>query len=86
MSDNKDIIMTLDDEKKHIIPHDHREINAEQIYQFLDYKIGDTYTVETNNEHNLDTPVLSFFSDLMQDITNSVNEFAIPESEDEFDR
>ena len=67
MSDDKDIIITLDDENEHIISHDQREINAEQIFKLLDYKIGDTYTVETVNEHKLDPPVFTFFSSAGQE-------------------
>ena len=85
MSDDKDIIITLDDENEHIISHDQREINAEQIFKLLDYKIGDTYTVETVNEHKLDPPVFTFFSELIQDIVTSIGELIIPDIEHDLD-
>jgi len=44
-SDNS-IRFLVDDDEKFIIQSDKREISAEEIYNILDYKSGDTFALE----------------------------------------
>ena len=62
------------------ISKDNRTIKAEEIYNLLDFSRGDTYTVHSQNESELDAPVLEFFETLISDISKKLNK--IPDSVD----
>lgn len=72
MLPSKDIDIAVNDEIILTVSKDNRTVKADDIYRLLDYKIDDTYTIETVNENNLDAPVLKFFADLLQDIVNRI--------------
>lgn len=72
IDDDKNINITLSD-KTITIRKDKREIKAEEIYNMLDYKIGDKYKLEKLNNNNIDPNVFDLFYDLLQDIVNKLN-------------
>lgn len=72
MHNNKDITIASRD-RSLTIRHDNREIEAQDIYELLDYKKGDSYTVEKKNDHNLDENALDLFYDLIKDIVDKLN-------------
>lgn len=55
------------------IKREQRSIRADDIYKLLTYSRGDTYTIESDNEDNLDVAVLSYFTELFQDIACHLN-------------
>ena len=70
----KNIKISVNDSEKYIVKAQDRSISAEKIYEIMGFTMGDSYTVSSENEGNLDEPVLEFFVGLFQDITNKVNE------------
>lgn len=70
---SKDIEVFVNGDKKLTIGKASRRVKADDIYHLLDYSIGDTFTVESVNEGNIDKPVLGFFADLLNDISVGVN-------------
>jgi hypothetical protein len=73
MQPSKDIEVVLNDYDRFTIGKDQRSVKADDIYNLLAYSRGDTYTVESVNEKNVDVPVLQFFTELFGDITNRLN-------------
>lgn len=65
------------------ISKDDRSVKADDIYKLIDFSRGDKYTVETQNEENVDVPVLKFFEELLLDIVEKLNRIADLD-EDEF--
>lgn len=72
MLPSKDINIAVNDKVMLTVSKNNRTIKADDIYRLLDYKIDDTYTIETVNEDILDAPVLKFFANLLQDIINRI--------------
>lgn len=73
MEENKDIILRCNDNESIIIKSDERKIEAEDIYKFLDYSKGDTYSISIINEKEQDSQVVDFFYDLLLAITTKLS-------------
>ena len=76
MHKSKDIDIVLDNDHHISIKKDNRSIKADAVYSLLSYEIGDTFIVESVNEPNLDEPVLQFFTELIRDITDYLNQLS----------
>lgn len=72
MCDNKDISIKLNDIEKIKINKDNRKISAEDIFNLLDYSIGDQYRIKIRNESNIDPKVIEFFKDLLSGILDKL--------------
>lgn len=83
MQQSKEIDVTVDDHDGMTIGTDNRSVKAEDIYKLLGYARGDTYSVESVNEGNVDVPVLRFFTELFSDITGRLNRLS--ENQDDAD-
>lgn len=73
MNDNKDIVISVNNEEKLTIKKENRQIQANDIFDLLDYSNGDTYSFNVKNEKNYDAPVLQFFHELLADIVRGLN-------------
>ncbi|MDK7740072.1 hypothetical protein QP561_07395 [Veillonella nakazawae] len=74
MEENKDIILRSNyNESIIIIKSDERKIEAEDIFKFLDYSKGDTYSISIINEKGQDSQVVDFFYDLLLTITTKIS-------------
>lgn len=76
MENDKSIRIFVNDEEKHQIEENNRSIKANAIFEIMDFKLGDHYTVESINKSGVDSQVLEFFEKLISDIATKVN--AIP--------
>ena len=87
MQSNKDIDVVLNNHDGMTIGKGNRTVKADAIYDLLGYERGDTYTVESVNEHNVDAPVLQFFTELIKDITDRLNRLSEDQddAQEEFD-
>jgi len=74
MQDNKDISVKVNNKEKFIISHDNRSINANDIFELLEYSSGDSYLVNIVNEKKRDVVVIQFFSELLKDIISKLSE------------
>lgn len=83
MLPSRDIDVVLNDSIRIIITKDDRAVKADAIYNFLKYERGDTFEVESVNAQNLDAPVLQFFTELIQDITDRLNRMSNNQNIDE---
>ncbi len=72
MCENKDISIKLNDIEKIKINKDNRKISAEDIFNLLDYSIGDQYRIKIRNESNIDPKVIEFFKDLLSEILDKL--------------
>ena len=73
MQSNKDIAVMMNENLCLTINKDNRTIKADDIYRLLAYTKGDSFSVVSENESNLDTPVVQFFQELLEEITNRIN-------------
>lgn len=73
MKENRNIDILVSSKLKKTILEGDRRLSAQDIYDIIDYKIGDHLAVETKNEKGLDQDVLSFFSKMLDDICKSIN-------------
>lgn len=73
MEENKDIILRSNYNESIIIKSDERKIEAEDIFKFLDYSKGDTYSISIINEKGQDSQVVDFFYDLLLTITTKIS-------------
>ena len=89
MKDNKDIVISVNNKEKLSIKKNSRKIKAEDIFDLLNYSIGDSFNINIVNTNNLDAPVVDFFGELLKDITNKLmegeNEDVDMEEENELD-
>lgn len=89
MKDNKDIVISVNNQEKLSIKNNSRKIKAEDIFDLLDYSIGDSFNINIVNINNLDAPVVDFFGELLKDITDKLmegeNEDVDMEEENELD-
>ena len=72
MKDNKDIVISVNNQEKLSIKKNSRKIKAEDIFDLLDYSIGDSFNINIVNTNNLDAPVVDFFRELLKDITDKL--------------
>lgn len=76
MLPTRDIVISVEGGRSITIAKDNRSINANEIYNLLDFSRGDKITVESENEAEIDTPVLDFFKELITDIAQKLNKIA----------
>ena len=79
MCENKSIEIRVNEVKEHTILSDARSISAKEIYQVLDYNLGDKYTISSKNSNNLDGQVLAFFEEMLKKIIDGVNSIPLDE-------
>ena len=93
MNENKDIVISVNDDEKITIKKDNRKIQANEIFELLSYSNGDNFSFEIVNEKEYDVPVLQFFYELLVEIVNKLNmeettddeiDFNLSESESPF--
>lgn len=73
MNENKDIVISVNDDEKVTIKKDNRKIQANEIFELLSYSNGDNFSFEIVNEKEYDVPVLQFFYELLVEIVNKLN-------------
>lgn len=79
MNDDKSISIQIDGILGHTITMDDRSINADTIFSFFDFKMGDTYQIQKENPNNNDNKALDFFYDLINEIATKVNNIKLEE-------
>ena len=72
MNENRDIVISVNDDEKITIKKDNRKIQANEIFGLLSYSNGDNFSVEAINEKEYDVPVLQFFCELLVDIVEKL--------------
>ena len=77
MGTDKTIAILVNEEEKHKIEAGKRNISAETIYGMIGFSAGDYYTVSSENEANVDSQVLDFFTELLNDIVSKVSALQI---------
>lgn len=82
MQSDKSIDIQINGQSKHTISAEKRELNAEILFNILEFNIGDTYTLEKENPDNIDEKVLEFFYDLINEISTKINNIQIGENDD----
>ena len=82
MLDNKDIKVEVDQDEALTIPSNERQVNAQQIYELFKFDPGDVFKLEKENPKDLDKPVLDYFFELLETISNKVNELSLGLKED----
>ena len=73
MNENKDIVISVNDDEKITIKKDNRKIQANEIFELLSYSNGDNFSFEIVNEKKYDVPVLQFFYELLVEIVNKLD-------------
>ena len=61
MNENKDIVISVNNDEIITIKKDNRKIQANEIFELLSYSNGDNFSFEIVNEKEYDVPVLQFF-------------------------
>lgn len=80
MKDNKDIVISMNGVPKKTILESNRALSAQDIYDIIDFNVGDKLSVEQINVNDLDKNVLSFFSDMFSDICKTINNMDFSEN------
>ena len=76
MLPSKDINVSIEGGNTITISKDNRSVKADDIYRLIDFSRGDKYSVESQNETNVDAKVLKFFEELLSDIVKKINQRA----------
>ena len=76
MLPSKDINVSIEGGNTITISKDNRSVKADDIYRLIDFSRGDKYTIESQNETNVDATVLKFFEELLSDIVKKLNRIA----------
>ena len=76
MLPSKDINVSIEGGNTITISKDNRSVKADDIYRLIDFSRGDKYSVESQNETNVDATVLKFFEELLSDIVKKLNRIA----------
>ena len=93
MNENKDIVISVNDDEKITIKKDNRKIQANEIFELLSCSNGNKFFFEIVNEKKYDVPALQFFHELLAEIVNKLNmgettddeiDFNLSESESPF--
>ena len=74
MKDNKNIGISVNNNEQIIIKKEARNIKAAEIFNLLDYSKGDIFSVSIENKKNYDGPVITFFQELIEEITKKITE------------
>lgn len=80
MNEDKSLSILMEGTESIIISVDKREINAQQIFDFMNFQVGDQFHVDCENLSKIDAPVIDFFFELFTDIANSVNKLQFSSS------
>lgn len=83
MQPSKDILLSVEGGNTIAISKNDRKLKANDVYRLLNFSRGNKYTVESENEENVDAPVLKFFEELITDIVKKLNRIT-DSDEDEF--
>ena len=73
MLPSKDINVSIEGGNTITISKNNRSVKADDIYRLIDFSRGDKYSVESQNETNVDATVLKFFEELLSDIVKKLN-------------
>lgn len=73
MKENKDIVISVNNDEKITIKKDNRKIQANEIFELLSYSKYDNFSFDIVNEKNYDVPVLQFFHELLAEIVSKLN-------------
>lgn len=76
MLPSKNITISIEGGKTITIVKENRSIKADDIYRLIDFSRGDKYAIESQNEENIDAPVLKFFEELLSDVVRKLNHIA----------
>ena len=76
MLPSKDINVSIEGGNTITISKDNRSVKADDIYRLINFSRGDKYSVESQNETNVDATVLKFFEELLSDIVKKLNRIA----------
>ena len=80
-ADQNDFIISINDDEKYKISKENRTLNAKNIYDILDYSLGDTYTYDKIEYSGKDAIVLNKIKELFEEITNKIVEISISEND-----
>lgn len=83
MGTDKAITIFRNEKEVHII--NNRTISAEKIYEILNFSKNDRFTVFIENKENIDIPVLQFFHELFNEITDKINGLSEKKEADDID-
>ena len=72
MLDNKDIAILRDNQEFHKIVLNDRKIGADTIFDLFDYQAGDTFEIIEDNPQKIDGPVVTFFANLLREISEQI--------------
>lgn len=75
-----EIIISID-KKSFAINMDIRIINAKDIYDLLDYNLGDTYSYEEIDADGKNKLILDKLQELFKSITDEISELQIPDKD-----
>ena len=77
----QDEIVISIDKKSFAINMDIRTINAKDIYDLLDYNLGDTYSYEEIDVDGKNKLILDKLQELFKSITDEISELQIPDKD-----
>lgn len=77
----QDEIVISIDKKSFAINMDIRIINAKDIYDLLDYNLGDTYSYEEIDVDGKNKLILDKLQELFKSITDEISELQIPDKD-----
>lgn len=77
----QDEIVISIDKKSFAINMDIRIINAKDIYDLLDYNLGDTYSYEEIDADGKNKLILDKLQELFKSITDEISELQIPDKD-----
>ncbi|WP_033162843.1 hypothetical protein [Sharpea azabuensis] len=80
-ADQNHFIISVNGNEKFKISKEIRTLNAKDIYDILDYSLGDTYTYDEIENVGKDALVLSKIKDLFEQITNKIIEISFSEND-----
>jgi len=83
MNDDKSIDIFHNNDQKRRIIETQREITAKEIYDIFNYKTGDSYKVNIENKKEIDKPVLSYFKEVFEKISERIDELNKSEIKEE---
>lgn len=85
MTETREIVISMHDlEQKIVIDENNRKINAKNIYDFLEFSIGDTYNYNIKPcDAPKDTKVLEKLRDLLKSITDQFSDIHLEEKDAE---
>lgn len=81
MNESKDIVISVTGKENFIIHKDSMKLYAKQIFDFLDYSVGDTYEYDKISEEGKVALVLKKMKDLLKDITDQITEIKLEEND-----